>query len=84
MSKAGLHTGFLEEPVDLTLTDPVIVRTVEKSKPVHHTGLVRARIQEVEGKEMGLGSETQSRFQSYHRRKEATVTYASALFTLRT
>jgi hypothetical protein len=65
----GLRTRFLEEPVDLALTDPIVLRTVEQPKPVQHASRVRARIQKVEGKEMGLGPETQSPGQSWNRRE---------------
>jgi hypothetical protein len=51
------RTRFLEEPVDLVLTDPVVLRTVEQPQPVQYTSRVCARIQEVEGEEMGLGPE---------------------------
>ena len=80
----GLRTRFLEEPVDLALTDPVVLRTVEQPKPVQHTGRVRARVQEVEGKQVGFGPNAQYPSQSCNRREERTMTYASALFTLRT
>ena len=36
--EAGPHTGFLEEPVDLVLMDPVVLRTVEQPKPVQYAG----------------------------------------------
>jgi len=52
------HTRLLEEPVDLALMDPIVLRTVEQSKPVQYASRVRARIQEVEGEDMGLGPET--------------------------
>lgn len=84
MMKVGLRTRFLEEPVDLALTDPVVLGTVEQSEPVHNTGRVRARIEEIEGKQMGLGPKTQTPLRSCNKVGETKGTYASALFTLRT
>lgn len=62
MRKAVKHTRFLEEPIDLALTDPVVIGTMEPPKPVPCTIRVRAGIKEIESKEMGLGPGTRDHF----------------------
>ena len=44
IAKVGSHTRFLEEPVDLALTDPVVLGTVEQPEPVQRTTRIRTRV----------------------------------------